>query len=192
MVGAGISTITTYFQTFGVMDFILPFLLVFTIIFAVTAFVPLFKDHKNFRVVIALILGLIFVAPHVMGTYPLGYDPVQVMNEAIPSISLVAVAAVMLLLLMGIFGTDFSKKAAPIIAIAAIGFIAYIFGASLNFWTGPYEAFSWWTEETTELLIIILAFGLVVWLITKEPNKGKGLESVKNLGKWFGDFFEKK
>ncbi|MBT4935247.1 hypothetical protein HOL21_04715 [Candidatus Woesearchaeota archaeon] len=192
MVGAGISTLTTYFQTYGVMDFILPFLLVFTIIFAVTAFVPLFKDHKNFRVVIALILGLIFVAPHVMGTYPLGYDPVQVMNEAIPSISLVAVAAVMLLLLMGIFGTDFSKKAAPVIAIASIGFIFYIFGASLNFWTGPYDAFSWWTEEATELLIIILAFGVVVWLITKEPSKGKGMDSIKNIGKWVGDFFEKK
>ena len=102
---ADFSSLAHYFQSYGVMDFLLPFLLVFTIIFAVTAKLPLFKDNKNFRVVIALVLGLVFVVPHITGDYPLGYDPVQVMNSALPSISLVSIAAVMLLLLMGLFGT---------------------------------------------------------------------------------------
>jgi len=173
------SSLAYYFQTYGVMDFLLPFLLVFTIIFAVTQKVPLFNERKNFRVIISLVLALIFVVPHIMGTYPLGYDPVQVINETLPSISLVAVAAVMLLLLMGIFGTGFAAASAPIIAVVAIAFVVYIFGASLNLWNGPYDVFSWWTPKTTELIIILLVFGLIVYWITKEEGTHSGTDIIK-------------
>ncbi len=188
MVTYAFDRLAVYFQQYGVLDFLLPFLLVFTIVFAVLQKSQILGDKKNFNVIIALILGLLFVVPHILGTYPLGYDPVQVMNETLPSISLVAVAAIMLLLLMGIFGTGFAQAATPLIAILAIAFVAYIFGASLNLWRGPYDIFYWWTSDITELLIIILVFGLIVYFITKEPSKtaGEGVwEGVKSL-------FEKK
>lgn len=178
----GFQTLATYFQAYGVMDFLIPFILVFTIVFAVMQKTQILGDKKNFNVIIAFVLALLFVAPHVMGSYPLGYDPVQIMNETLPSISLVAVAAIMLLLLMGIFGTGFADAAKPIIAIIAIGFVVYIFGASLNVWRGPYDVFYWWTAEVTELLIIILVFGLIVWFITKEPSQGEGQKILK--GGW--------
>ena len=103
MASVGFSTLAYYFETYGVIDFLLPFILVFTIIFAVMQKTKILGDKKNFNVIIALVLALIFVVPHITGSYPLGYDPVQVMNESLPSISLVSVAAIMLLLLMGIF-----------------------------------------------------------------------------------------
>jgi len=168
--GTGLANLGVYFQTYGIMDFLLPFILVFTIVFAVMQKSKILGDNKNFNVIIALVLGLLFVIPHMTGNYPLGYDPVQVMNDALPSISLVSVAAIMLLLLMGIFGTGFSASAAPVIAIIAIGFVIYIFGASLRIWTGPYDAFSWWTPETTELMIVLMVFGIIVWFITKDPT----------------------
>ena len=118
-----------YLQAYGILDFLLPFVLVFTIVYAVMQKTKILGDKKNFNVIIALVLGLLFVVPHITGSYPIGYDPVQVMNEALPSISLVAVAAIMLLLLMGIFGTDFSKAAAPFIAIISMVFVGYIFGS---------------------------------------------------------------
>jgi len=191
MVTFGFSTLIQYFQSYGVMDFLLPFILVFTIIYAVTATVPLFKDQKNFRVIIALVLSLLFVVPHILGTYPLGYDPVAVLNETLPSISLVAVAAIMLLILLGIFGTEFLAPAKSIVALVAVIFVVYIFGASLNFWRGPYDIFYWWTTETTELLLIILVFGLIVWFVTKEPGShrslGDRIDDVSGiLGKFFG------
>jgi len=189
---ASFSNLAVYFQTYGVMDFLLPFILVFTIVFAVMQKTKILGDKKNFNVIIALVLGLLFVVPHVMGTYPLGYDPVQVMNESLPSISLVSVAAIMLLLLMGIFSTNFSAAAAPVIAIAAIGFVFYIFGAALHIWQGPYDVFSWWSPETTELMIVILIFGLIVFFITKEPNKGKGMETLGNVWKGVEKMFERK
>ncbi len=186
MVSTSFSNLAYYFQQWGVMDFLLPFLLVFTIIFAVMQRTKILGDKKNYNVIVALVLGLLFVVPHITNSYPLGYDPVQVMNESLPSISLVAVAAIMLLLLMGIFGANFSAAAAPFIAIVAILFVAYIFGASLNLWQGPYDIFYWWSSDVTELIIIILIFGLVVWFITKEPrpdSKGEGI--LKKAAKLF-------
>ncbi len=188
MVSHAIGRLSTYFQQYGVLDFLLPFLLVFTIVFAVLQKTEILGKQKNFNVIIALVLALLFVVPHLLGTYPLGYDPVQVMNETLPSISLVAVAAIMLLLLMGIFGTGFARAAAPLIAILAIIFVAYIFGASLNLWRGPYDIFYWWTTEVTELLIIILVFGLIVYFITKEPGTTAG----ENIWEGFKNLFEKK
>lgn len=187
----GVSSLATYFQTYGILDFLLPFILVFTIVFAVMQKTKILGDNKNFNVIIALVLGLLFVVPHIMGTYPLGYDPVQVMNETLPSISLVAVAAIMLLLLMGIFGTGFASAAKPLIATIAIIFVVYIFGASLNIWRGPYDVFYWWTTEVTELLIIILVFGLIVWFITKEPGGDAGTKILGKAWDGFKELFEK-
>jgi len=183
---AGFAQLGYYFQTYGIMDFLLPFLLVFTIIFAVMQKTKILGDKKNFNVIVALVIALIFVVPHIVGSYPLGYDPVQVMNESLPSIALVAVASIMLLILMGVFGADFSKSAAPVIAIAAIAFVAYIFGSALSVWTGPSDIFYWWTSEVTELLIIILIFGLIVYFIVKEPSdSSKGGKMLESVGKLF-------
>ena len=187
---SALSSLGSSLQQFGVLDFLLPFLLVFTIIFAVLQKTHILGDKKNFNVIISLILGLLFVVPHITQTYPLGYDPVLIINQTLPSISLVAVAAIMLLLLMGIFGTGFAAGAKPIIALIAIGFVIYIFGAALNFWTGPYDAFSWWTPETTELIIIILVFGVIVWFITKEPGSSPGGQAVNKLKDTIKSWFQ--
>lgn len=191
----GYSNIVGYFQAYGIMDFLLPFLLVFTIVFAVMQKTKILgEDKKNFNVVISLVLALLFIVPHMTGSYPMGYDPVQVINEALPSISLVAIAAIMLLLLMGIFGSDFAEAALPFIAIAAILFVIYIFGATsaLNFWSGPHDIFSWWSQELTELLIIILIFGLIVWFITKEPKKPGEKTALGKIGDVVGKLVEKR
>ena len=182
---ATFNTLLYYFQTYGVLDFLLPFLLVFTITYAILKKIKLLGD-KRFDIMVAFILGLSFVVPHILGVYPLGYDPVAVLNGTLPSISLVAVAAVMMLLLMGIFGTDFAKSAAPFIAVIAIAFVVYIFGAALDLWRGPYDIFYWWSAEVTELIVILLIFGGVVYFITKDPNdKSQGSELLSNFGKLF-------
>lgn len=183
----GYSTFATYFQQYGIMDFLLPFILVFTIVFAVLQKSEILgKDKKNFNVIIALVLGLLFIVPHMTGSYPVGYDPVQVISEALPSISLVAIAVIMLLMLMGIFGGEFKDKAMPVIAFVAIAFVIYIFGATsaLNIWRGPHDIFYWWTSELTELLLIILVFALVVHFITKD-QKPTGEKS--GIGKFFDE-----
>lgn len=173
----GYSDILVYLQTYGVLDFLLPFILIFTVVYAVLSKSNLLGDKKQFNVIIALVLGILFVAPHITGGYPLGYDPIVIINQSLPSVALVAVAAIMLLFLMEIFGTGFADAARPLIALAAIVFVLYIFGSSLGFWVGPYDLFSWWTTSTTELMVTLLVFGVIVWLIVKEPSS----TSLKNV-----------
>ena len=192
MVSASFYNLAQYFEAYGVMDFLLPFILVFTIIYAVTAKLALFREHKQFRVVIALVLALLFVVPHITGNYPLGYDPVQVMNQSLPSISLVSVAAIMVLLLMGIFGADFSAAAAPWLAITSLGFVVYIFGASLGLWRGPYDVFYWWSSDVTELMVVLFIFGLVVWFIVKEPKRAGEKGLFGQLEDTVGKYVERK
>mgnify|MGYP001562532898 CR=1 FL=1 len=196
MATEGFTKLAYYFDQYGVLDFLLPFLLVFTISYAILQKIELLgkakESGKKYHLIVALALGMAFVVPHIMGTYPLGYDPVQVMNETLPSISLVSISAIMLLLLMGIFGTNFSQKATPIIALAAVGFIIYIFGSALGFWIGPYDTFGWWSAETTELMIVLLVFGLVVWFITKEPSPPNQPSAAGNAWKFVSDLFERK
>ena len=143
-----------FFQTYGVMDVLLPFILVFTLVYAAANMVPLLKDstvgtganakkinNKNLRIVVALVFGLLFVAPHILGVTPLGFDPVIVLNNALPSVSLLAIGIVMVLLLLGIFGKKLGRTLRPFIAVVSIGFVIYIFGASLSLWRGPYDIF---------------------------------------------------
>lgn len=171
-------------QTWGVLDFLLPFFLVFTIVFAVTKSIHLFKDNKSFQVVIATVVALLFVIPHYTGTYPLGYDPVEVINQSLPSVALVAIFVVMLLLVLGLMGAGFSDKIAPFINILIIGFIIYIFGSSLNLWNSPTDTFGWWSSELTEILLILGVFGLVVWFITKEDKQLDAAAKTKKEEEW--------
>ncbi len=192
---AGFNDLTYIFQQYGVLDFLLPFLLVYVISFAVLQKSQILgKDSagKKYHAVVALVLAMSFVVPHVMGLYPLGYDPVAVMNESLPSISLVAIASVMLLLLLGIFGTSFTSAAAPIIALLAIGFVFYIFGASLKIWSGPWDAFSWWTPDTTQLMIVLVVFGAIVYFITSEPKAANTTGAFGNIWKELKTMVEKK
>src|SRR3989338_1647654 len=93
----GLGNLGGILQQWAIADALLPFLLVFTISYAVLQKSKILGDKaKNFNVVVALVLGLLFIVPHLTSTYPVGYDPVVVMNSSLPSISLVAVASIML------------------------------------------------------------------------------------------------
>ena len=180
---AGFDQLAHIFESLGVMDFLLPFIIVFTIMYAVLLTMPLFKDNKKFSLVLALAIGLLFVVPHITGDYPLGVDPVEIMNNSLPQIALVAVSAFMMLILLGLFGHELSDSASPFILLIAVGFTVFIFGASLGLWNGPYNYFSWWNSNLTELLIIILFFGGIVWFITGDDDK-------KNEGPGAYDFLK--
>ena len=184
---AGFQDLVYTLQNTGVIDFLLPFILVFTIVYAILQKIEIFgKEAKNFNVVISLVIGLLFVIPHISGAYPLGYDPVDVINQALPSVSLLAIAIVMVLIIMGLVAPDmkFAKGLSGLLTLFALLFVGYIFGASLGFWQGPYDIFYWWSSDITELLIIILIFGLIVGFITSDPNpndRGSAKDRLNSL-----------
>jgi len=168
----------------GIMDSLLPFLLVFTIIFAVLQRTRIIGEgHKNFNVIIAMIMAATVVVPHIISPSP--NDPVNIINSALPSVSIVVVAIIMFLLVIGVFGANFDIAGTSIatwVALLSAGIILFIFGSSAGWWSGFPPQLSFLNDPDTQaLLIIILVFAVVIWLITRE-------EKTTRVGGDFGGF----
>jgi hypothetical protein len=195
--GAGQGAFWDFFYTmereFALMDAILPFLLIFTIIFAVLQKTKILGvGKKNFNVVVAMVIAASAVIPHITGLYPEDRDPISIMNKALPDISMVIVAIVMALLIIGILGGEAKWMGGSLsgwFAIVAFGIVIYIFGAAAGLWTDWGVRWGFWNENNISLVIIILIFAVVIWYITKSDSDAdkaaKGMNYVKELGDMF-------
>jgi len=172
----------------GLFDVILPFILIFTIVFAVMQKVQLFgdpkttKNVKNYNVVIALVMGLAVVFPHVLGYYPPDKDIVLIINQSLPNVSIVLVAILMALLIIGILGKRFELGGTSLsgwIALAAFVVIVYIFGSAARWWESNFAFWLLAQPDLMALVIVILVFALIIWLVTKE-DKPSDEKSIPN------------
>jgi hypothetical protein len=176
---------------FGFTDALLPFLLVFTIVFAIFQKAKILGENKrNLNVVVAFILGMLTIMPHLTGREP---DVVKIMNAALPQVSIVAVAIIMALLLIGILGGEakwMGGSLAGWIALVAFGVIIYIFGSEAGWWEGIMARYGWWNSDTSSLIIIILVFAVVIWYITRDPTEaqkaGSFTKAMGEIGNMFG------
>ncbi len=178
----------------GILDVILPFILVFTIVFAVLTKTKILgedkegKPRKNFNAVISLVMGLAVVIPHVVGSYPDGADVVTIINNALPNVSVVLVAVIMLLLIMGVFGGDVNIAGSSLAGWAVIFAIVatlVIFANAAEWFILPDWLSFLEDPETQALVVVILVFALIIWFITKEdkPKDAKEPSFLENLGK---------
>lgn len=161
-------------EDMGFVDVVLPFLLIFAVIYAVLQKTHILGEgKKNLNAVLAVVISLLTVFPHVTGRYPRDADPILILNNAIPQVSLIIVAVVFLLILIGVFGQDkvFLGASAPgwVLFFSLIAII-WIFGASANWWGG-----GGWVEQTfgpdaVSIFIMILVFGVIIMMITAEPR----------------------
>jgi len=175
-------------ESWGVADVLLPFILVFTIVFAVLQRTEILgAGKKNFNVVIALVVSLSVVIPHVLGNYPSGYDVVDIINTVLPQVSLVAIAFLMVLILAGLVGGKIiGESIGGFLVLISLIAIVLIFGGSLGWWESNWF-YNFFGEETVALVIMILVFGLIIWFITREaktPGK-KITDFVKDIGNFF-------
>lgn len=181
----------------GILDIILPFILIFTIVFAIMQKTKILgekdgKPMKNFNVVIALVMGFAAVIPHVLWGSRSARDPylsngfidvVQVINNALPNISLILVAVLMFLIIVGIWGKNVDIGGSSlgglvmilsIIAIVAIFAIAAGWVGRIPNWLGFLR-----DRQTQALIIVILVFGLVIRFIV-----GPSEDEKKNDDNW--------
>lgn len=116
---ANLQNIILRLESLGLSDLLVPVILIFSIVFAILNTIKLFK--KNINLLLALVISLLTVIPHVTGSYPPCYDIVIIINTALPKIGLVIIGLMMFLLVIGLFGLklDFFNKFLPIIAIMA-------------------------------------------------------------------------
>ena len=179
----------------GVMVFLV-FLLVFTVIFAVLDKTKILGEaKKNMNVALALIFALMFVIPHVTGDYArLGYDPVKIIIRALPQVSLIVVAVIALMVLIGVFAHDrilLGLSAPGWIGLFSVIAIVVIFGGAAGWWT---TGFVDWLEnnfgkDILAIVIMILVFGIIIAFVTGGEERGKvgALERIGlNLPQLFG------
>ena len=177
-------------QNLGVLDVLLPFILIFTIVFAVMQKTKILGEgKKNFNVVIALVMGFAVIVPHVLGTYPSpDSDIVNIINLALPNISGVLIAVIMMLLVIGVFGGDVNIAGSSL-AGYAVGFsilaTLYIFGSAAKWFEVPMWLNFLNDSDTAALIVVILVFGAVIMFVTGEdkPKDSKEPTFMDGLAK---------
>ena len=176
-------------QNFGVFDVLIPFILIFTILYAILQKVQIFgKDEsKKYNVVIALVIGLIAIVPHITGTYPQNFDIVNMMNSALPQIALVLIGVLLLMIFMGFVGgkQELGSGFMTLIALIGVAAIVLIFARALY----P-ESTPWWLSfldnpSLQMLIVVVVIFGLIVWFVTKEKPTTPGEGFLKGVEKFF-------
>lgn len=167
----------------GFLDVFLPFMLIFVIVYAVLQKSNILgrgDEKRKFNIILALVMGLSVVIPHALGRYPPQSDPVLMINNVLPNISLVMLAVISFLLIIGVFGANIkignSSLSGMIVIFSAIAVVT-TFGVAAG-WFGNLP---WWlsflADESTQILFVtILIMGIIIWFITA-PKKEKKSES---------------
>lgn len=169
-------------EQFGLLDAVLPFILIFAVIFTVLTRTKVLGEKKNVHMLIALVISLLVVMPHVLGTYPPGADVVSIINTALPNVSLVIVIIIAALILVGIFVPNMTGvPAGGFFAFLSVGVIIYIFGLAAEWWeaSGPLGFLA--NPDIQAVIVIILVFAFVIFLITAESPGEKIFGGLKGL-----------
>ena len=172
-------------QEWGVVDIMLPFLLIFTVIFAILQKTKILgAGKKQFNAVIALVVALSVVIPHVTKSYPGGFDVIEILNAFLPQIALIAVVLIMILILVGVFAPAYSGWIALVGAIL----VAFLFFGTTQYLYGTKWMFEVFGEDVITLIVILVVFGIVIWFITSEKPAGAG--AVSKAGDWLKELFK--
>lgn len=176
-------------------DVLLVFLLIFVIIYAILQKTRILGEgKKNLNVVVAVIVGLLVIIPHVMGTFPPNADPVLIISDALPSISIVLVAIIFLLILIGVFGQEqvFLGVSMPgWIAFISFIVVVIIFGGAAGWWTGYFgdNLEQLIGTESIAVVIMLLIFGIVIAWITSDSKEREERTTMNRMGLDFSKLF---
>lgn len=180
-------------DSWGLTDVMLPFLLIFVVIFALMAKTRILgEDKKKYNLVVALVIALLVVIPHVLNVYPPNGDIVEIMNRSLPQVSIIAVAVIMLLILIGLFGGEAKWMGSSLsgwMAIVAFIIILIIFGGAAGWWQNWSWFYNFFGAETVAIIIMILIFAIIVWWVTRGEGREKEANALSQLGKWVGEIF---
>ena len=173
---SGIRTVPEFLvhlEEFGLLDAMLPFILIFAVVFSALKMSKVLGENKGVHALIALVLALLVVVPHLLGTYPDGQDVVEIINHALPNVSLFIVVIVAALILVGLITPETHKlPGAGFFAILAVGIVVYIFGLSAGWWETAGVLGFLSNPDIQAVLVIVLVFVLVIFMITSdEPFK---------------------
>ena len=174
------------------------FLLIFVIIYAILQKTKLLGDgKKNLNVIVAIVVAALVIIPHITGRFPANQDPVEIIKDALPQVSIVIVAVIFLLILIGVFGQDVVMLGVSMpgwITIFSLFVILLIFGGSAGWWSGNFgqNLEDFFGTEGIAVAIMLLTFGVIIAWITSESKEREDRTILNRLGVDFGKLFGKK
>ncbi|MBT3324280.1 hypothetical protein HN681_04580 [archaeon] len=163
-------------ESLGFYDVALPFILIFTLIFAILQKIKIFGENsKNFNAIIALSMALLVVRQ---------VSIVEIMNQFLPQVSLIALVFVVILLLIGILlgpSEGWSGLPLGLGVLLTLGAVSWALFASASLSIPSWLEFS---QSDWYLIIGIGLFFVFLFFITSEPGKSdKGMVDLfKGLG----------
>ena len=179
-------------DSWGLTDVLLPFLLFFVVIFAIMEKANVLgKDKKKYNLVFALVVALLVVIPHVLNIYPPERDIVQITNNSLPQVSIIAVAVVMVLILIGLFGGEAKWAGNTVsgwIAVVAFVIVLLIFGGAAGWWKNWSWFENFFGKETVAIIVMLLVFAIIVWWVTSD-DKDSGQNSMGKFGQSMSELF---
>ena len=182
----GFESLIYTLDNWGLLDVILPFILIFTLVFAVFEKTKILSDDENknkkYSAVIAMVMAFAVVIPHVTGNYYYGFDAVEIINRALPQVSLLLVAILMTLLTLGLWTgkrADGSKGPGKWFTLASGALVIIIFVASIGWWNVPSWVYRLLSSDIIPLVVAILVFGLIIRFITGDDKKEGDAEAKK-------------
>ena len=185
-------------ENWGLTDVMLPFLLIFVIVYAILQKTKILGEtKKNLNVVVALVAGLLVVMPHITGRFPPNADPVLIMNDALPQVSLVLVAIVFLMIMIGVFGQDYVLLGVTMpgwITLVSLVVIVLIFGGAAGWWNGDFgnTLEDFFGTEGIAIFIMLITFGVIIAWITGDSKEREDRTILNRLGMDFSKLFGKK
>ncbi|MFC1728379.1 hypothetical protein ACFLZ7_02860 [Nanoarchaeota archaeon] len=169
----------------GLSDVLLPFILVFTVAFSVLQKAKIFGEEKRYNTIVALVLSLGVVIPHSLGYYTAGVDVVDIINNALPGVSLALVIVVMFMLLLGVMGATPKWGGGTfggIVTLIAFVLVVAIFGSAAGWW--ETSGIMYWLDDSDiqATIVIIVVFWILMYFITSSEEE-EGL--LKSVGDWW-------
>ena len=194
MASQGLQNFVRILENWGLTDVLLPFMLIFVIIYAIFQKTKILGEgKKNLNTVVSLVVALLVVIPHVTGRFSANADPVIIINNALPQVSLVLIAIIFLLVMIGVFGQDSVMLGISMpgwIAFFSFAVIVIIFGGAAGWWSGSFgnTLEDFFGTEAIAVGIMLLVFGIIIAWVTsegKEKAHGQGNFGV-DFSKLFG------
>lgn len=189
-------------ESIGVLDVLMPFILVFTLVFAIlqkTKILGTMDDgktpRKNYNVMIALVMALAVIIPHVTGRYIYGISVVDTINTALPNVALLIVGLIMALLVTGVFGKpiDTSKSYLGggfiILSMLTVGFIFAVAAGWIGRGYIPRWLYFLYDPNFQVLIVTIIVFAVLINFITKEDKPKTDKDGMKGTLKEFNKMF---
>lgn len=169
---------------------LLVFLLIFVVTFGILRKIHLFAKNssseelakvRKVHLLISLAMGATILFPRYAPGYS-QYDVIAIIERSLPQVSLLVIALVGLIVLLGIFnlklGGSSGNPLRGVLSLVLVGAVIWIFGGSAGwYWNLPY----WMTQELAAVAIALIIFGLVVGFIMGPDKSNRKYKNLKEF-----------